>query len=141
MTSNLRRILNELHALVQGMPPKDLQALTPSERRLVAAIRTAQNLYDKPDEDAERVTLVQTNPAHPETYNAFVDGKQVGHLRLRHSHFRVDYPMYGGATIYQGTPRGDGSFFDDERDFYLMTAKLSILAHLRKHSEDPETSQ
>lgn len=40
--------------------------------------------------------LEQTCYAYPEQYDVFLDGKQVGYLRLRHGYFRCDYPNCGG---------------------------------------------
>jgi hypothetical protein len=63
----------------------------------------------------EAIRLEQTCIACPEQYDAFVDGRQVGYLRLRHGHFRVHYPDVGGEIVYQSHPSGDGMFGDDER--------------------------
>lgn len=82
------------------------------------------------------ITLEKTCPACPEQYDAFIGEKQVGYLRLRHGYFRVDYPSAGGETIYEAYPKGDGSFYDDEREFYLIRAKIAILFHLKQHSKD-----
>lgn len=73
------------------------------------------------------IELRQTCGACPEQYEAFLDGKQVGYLRLRHGWFRVDYPDCGGETIYEAEPKGDGMFEDDEREFYLNEAKEAII--------------
>lgn len=79
-----------------------------------------------------KIKLVLTCSACPEQYDAMLDGKQVGHLRLRHGIFRVDYPDVDGETIYQACPHGDGNFDDDERDFYLDEAKQAIEKALQK---------
>lgn len=73
------------------------------------------------------ISLVQTCGACPEQYDAFAGDKQVGYLRLRHGHFRVDYPECGGKTIYEANPQGDGIFESDERAYYLNAAKEAIL--------------
>lgn len=72
------------------------------------------------------IILKRTCYACPEQYDAFLDGKQVGYLRLRHGDFRVDFPDCGGETIYEASPRGDGMFEDDERDYYLSWAVFCI---------------
>jgi hypothetical protein len=81
------------------------------------------------------IKLVLTCSACPEQYDAFLDGKQVGYLRLRHGTFRVDYPDCGGECIYQAVPNGDGEFDDDERDYYLRFAVDAILRRLK--SKEP----
>lgn len=82
--------------------------------------------------NADDIELVETCPACPEQYNAYVDGEQVGYLRLRHGYFRVDVPDCGGETIYEAEPQGDGVFEPDERDGYLAAAKSAILAWLQR---------
>ncbi len=75
------------------------------------------------------IILKRTCYAWPEQYDAFVDdldGAQVGYLRLRHGFFSVDFPDYAGETIYEASPRGDGQFDDDERDYYLRFAVDAI---------------
>lgn len=78
------------------------------------------------------IILVETCGGCPEQYDAFLDGKQVGYLRLRHGQFRVDFPDCGGKTIYSASPNGDGIFDDDEREFYLNKAKDAIYRELEK---------
>lgn len=82
--------------------------------------------------DISIIVLELTCVACPEQYDAFFDGGQVGYLRLRHGHFRVDYPDCGGETIYDAYPDGDGSFDPDERDFYLTEAKNAIAAKINE---------
>ena len=83
------------------------------------------------------IKLVQTCGACPEQYDAFLDGKEVGYLRLRHGYFRVDYPHHGGETIYSANPRGEGAFEDDEREKYLKKAKKKIYKALLKDKQNP----
>jgi hypothetical protein len=78
----------------------------------------------------DQITLVQTCGACPEQYNAFIDNKQVGYLRLRWGYFRVDYPNCYGETIYDANPKGDGEFYNNEREHYLTEAKQAIINHL-----------
>lgn len=84
------------------------------------------------DIEIEKIELVQTCGACPEQYDAFIDGKQVGYLRLRHGYFRVDFPDCGGETIYDANPDGDGIFTETERDHYLMEAKRAIIKKLKQ---------
>ena len=63
--------------------------------------------------------LDRTCGACPEQYDVYKDDIQVGYLRLRHRHFRVDVPDCMCKTIYEATPSGDGIFDDDEREFFL----------------------
>lgn len=86
------------------------------------------------DDEIEKIELVCTCGACPEQYNAFIDGKQVGYLRLRHGYFRVDYPECNGETIYTANPDGDGIFTDTERDYYLAEAKRAIIKKLKQSS-------
>lgn len=72
------------------------------------------------------MTLVLTSGACPEQYDAMLDGKKVGYLRLRHGTFRVDVPDCGGKTIYEASPNGDGCFTDEERDRFLSLAVTHI---------------
>jgi len=73
-----------------------------------------------------KIRLERTCDACPEQYDAFIEDKQVGHLRLRHGYFRVDYPDCGGETIYEAEPKGDGIFHEDEREFYLEESRKAI---------------
>jgi hypothetical protein len=72
------------------------------------------------------IRLVMTCGACPEQYNAYDGDKQVGYLRLRHGGFTVEAPECGGELIYEASPRGDGIFEDDERDYYLRFAVDAI---------------
>lgn len=84
------------------------------------------------------ITLRLTCGACPEQYDAFLDGAQVGYLRLRHGSFRVDFPECGGETIYEASPEGDGAFEDHERDYYLRFAVDAIHKRLSNALERPE---
>lgn len=76
--------------------------------------------------------LVTTCDSHPEQYEVFLEGKQVGYLRLRHGEFRADVPEHGGTTVFRSLPRGDGDFEDDEREIHLHAAIASIEVFLAK---------
>ena len=73
--------------------------------------------------------LEQTCMACPEQYDVYFEGKLVGYLRLRHGHFRAEYFDGNDYTdiVYSDYPRGDGIFYDNERDFYLKNACKAIL--------------
>lgn len=73
-------------------------------------------------------TLVRTCYACPEQYDVFFQDFQIGYLRLRHGNFTANYPDHGGTIAYHGYPRGDGSFEDDERFFFLREAVDSLIA-------------
>jgi hypothetical protein len=76
---------------------------------------------------AQKIELVMTCEACPEQYDAFIDGKQVAYLRLRHGYFYVAYPDVGGEVIYSADTKGDGMFEDDEREGHLIAARLRII--------------
>lgn len=74
------------------------------------------------------IELEMTCEACPEQYDAMIDGKVVGYLRMRHGIFTVRCPNSKGEVVYYDTPKGDGSFEDGERNTYLISAKEVILA-------------
>lgn len=69
------------------------------------------------------IELVQTCGACPEQYDAYLNGQQVGYLRLRHGYFRAE--CYG-KIVYEAYPRGDGCFDSEEKTFYLNRAVEAI---------------
>lgn len=82
----------------------------------------------------DKIKLVQTSEFQPEQYDAFFDenGNLVGYLRLRSGWFRVDFPKCGGETIFEAYPNGYLEFKENEREFYLNTAKQAIAERLQK---------
>lgn len=74
--------------------------------------------------------LEQTCYACPEQYDVFLDGKQVGYLRLRHGYFRCDYPNCGGETVYGSYTEGDGMFDEEERLYHLNKAIAALAKKL-----------
>ena len=78
--------------------------------------------------------LVQTCGACPEQYDVFLDGQEVGYLRLRHGTFRAEYPTCGGTEVYRANPEGDGVFEYHERNHYLNQAIRAIVS--RHHGGD-----
>jgi hypothetical protein len=74
-----------------------------------------------------KMILEKTCDACPEQYDAYLDGIRVGYMRLRHGFYSVRCPDVSGVQVYSGTPEGDGSFFDHERDYYLRFGVDAIL--------------
>jgi hypothetical protein len=70
--------------------------------------------------------LKKTCSSCPEQYDVFKDGEMVAYLRLRHGHFSASCPDCGGSVVYTAAPDGDGSFDDDEREFFLSKACEAI---------------
>jgi len=71
----------------------------------------------------------------PEQYDVILEGKRVGYLRLRHGYFRADVFSETNddddiKVVYEGSPRGDGSFEDEERHFYLQAAVMAIKLYI-----------
>jgi len=73
------------------------------------------------------LVVVRTSSACPEQYEVYWGKNRIGYLRLRHGIFRAEYPDCGGDVVYVAHPRGDGEFFDDERDYYLRFALKALL--------------
>jgi len=71
--------------------------------------------------------LEKTCWACPEQYDVYIGEEQVGYLRLRHGHFRCDYPDCGGETLYDAYTEGDGMFEDEERDPQIRRALAAII--------------
>lgn len=84
------------------------------------------------------IQLVQTCGACPEQYDAYLEKRVVGYLRLRHGYFSVTfYPKDGdGFRVYEAYPNGDGCFHHDEQDKYLNKAKKKIVKELRKEQNE-----
>lgn len=64
--------------------------------------------------------------ACPEQYDVYAGDEMVAYFRLRHGHFRVHVPDYGGDVIYEASPEGDGVFLHYERVKYLTEAILKV---------------
>lgn len=82
--------------------------------------------------------LEQTCYACPEQYDVFLDGEQVGYLRLRHGVFRCDYLACGGKTLYYAYCDSDGIFSDEERNEYIPKAIHAIANKLNIRDYDVE---
>ena len=75
----------------------------------------------------EGCELDRTCIACPEQYDVYLDGRQIGYLRLRHGEFTAYYPDVGWEEVYCAEPIGDGMFEDYEREFYLTEAVKALL--------------
>lgn len=74
--------------------------------------------------DNEELELEQTCGACPEQYDVYDSkGNEIGYMRLRHGNF---YAEYMGQIVYRATPRGDGIFESEERNYYLNKAVMAI---------------
>lgn len=73
------------------------------------------------------IELKRTSYAMPEQYEAFIDGRQVGYLRLRHGTFRANHPDHMGPQVYLAETLGDGSFDDSEREDQIRAALVAVL--------------
>lgn len=65
----------------------------------------------------------------PEQYDVFDGENNVGYLRLRHGHFTAELTVEGQAEreVYASSDmKGDGCFFDDERERFLTAAVQAI---------------
>lgn len=73
------------------------------------------------------VDFYETCGACPEQYDVFIEGKQVGYVRLRWAHLRCEYPDVGGREVYSHSWGGKsgldgylGEFpSNEEREFHL----------------------
>lgn len=65
----------------------------------------------------------------PEQYDVFLDGQNVGYLRLRHGIFRADH--HGEPVCETNLPQGDGVFRGEERGYFLTWAIQALDAHIR----------
>ena len=74
------------------------------------------------------IKLSGISTSWPVQYEAFLDGKQVGYLRLSDGRFTVEFPDRGGEVIYSAVAKGQGEFMDDEQDHYLRFAVDAITA-------------
>lgn len=86
----------------------------------------------------DKFLLKMTCSACPEQYDVFLNGEEVGYLRLRHGIFRADCKE---ETVYMAHPMGDGMFDDDEREFYLNQACKAIKDKLENVTKEVITEK
>lgn len=85
----------------------------------------------------------ETCGACPEQYDVFLEGKQVGYVRLRWARLRCDYPDVGGETIYvhewSGKAAMDGyrgQFpSEEQRNYHLDLIAKAIYNRILKCEE------
>ena len=86
--------------------------------------------------------FLETCGACPEQYDVYLEGKQVGYVRLRCATLRCQYPDVGGETIYQHSWSGKESFDgylgqfpdDKQRDFHLEMIAKTIYNKIYENS-------
>lgn len=72
------------------------------------------------------IELELTCKSCPEQYDAYIDGEEVGYLRLRHGQFTVQFPDVDGECVYDKRTQGDGEFAESERQSELNAAKTAL---------------
>lgn len=83
--------------------------------------------------------------ACPEAYDAYLNDKMVGYLRLRGGRFTVDCPNYGATRMYEAHHVGyegkGGQFLNDvEREYHLSIAKQSITSFINYPPNDKKAA-
>jgi hypothetical protein len=84
----------------------------------------------------EDIQLKEGCGACPEDYEAYLNGKQVGYLRLRWGTYRVFYKDFGEMLVYYAYPKGHGVFYPDEREYYLDNGKKALIDYLNNNPEE-----
>lgn len=84
------------------------------------------------------LNLKRTCLACPEQYDVFYEKTLCGYMRLRHGWFRTEYyktpedqDNYSGKIVYECHPKGDGIFYDDEREEHLKKGAEEIMKRMR----------
>lgn len=75
--------------------------------------------------------LDMTSFAAPEQYDVYLNGEQVGYLRLRNGHFTCDYPEYGKQRLVNAYINSQSRFEEQERDLMIRTALTAITQQLK----------
>lgn len=74
-----------------------------------------------------KLKLILTCGACPEQYDVVDENdNKIAYLRLRHGHFRAEYPYNDGKIVFQSMPNGDGVFEVEERPIHIGNALLAI---------------
>lgn len=71
--------------------------------------------------------LDQTCGACPEQYDVYRGDRLIGYLRLRYGYFSARYPDSEGSIVYDCSPKGDGCFDSDEREYHLVLATKALI--------------
>ncbi len=82
-----------------------------------------------------KLRLIMTCRGCPEQYDVYLGEDKVGYLRLRHGFFRAEWH---GEVVYSSGTRGDGSFEERERSYFLNRACEAILKRLAGQEEEEE---
>ena len=108
-------------------------SMSDKKNKLEEALEKFRELFSEEYQEFETVRhlngfkLIRTCIACPEQYDVYKvneDGSEenVAYLRLRHGTFRAECP-FNGPVVYKSTDmRGDGTFYDEERDQFLNEA-------------------
>lgn len=94
-------------------------------------------IRSKIDESASNIQLTLTCDDCPESYKAFIEDEQVGHLDLKFGKFVVQYPDDDGDYVYETKEIKGYDYFDDyEREYFLNEAKIAIAKRMIECGED-----
>ena len=88
------------------------------------------------DQTIKGLELMLTCTSHPEQYDVYDSSGQVAYFRLRDGRFRAHVPDARGAIVYTALTRGDGLFYEDERQFHLERAVDAVHESLREKTND-----
>lgn len=81
---------------------------------------------------AKNIELRCTCGASPEQYDAFLDDKQVGYIRLRWGFLSVRYPDNEGEAVltFQFDDGWKGGFDSEESEYWLQQCKMAIATRI-----------
>jgi hypothetical protein len=86
----------------------------------------------KPRIRIEDITIECRSISNPEEYEALLNGKQIGYLRLQDGHFTVKYGVSSGTLVWESFPEGNNEFTAQERPLYLKIAKQKLFDYNNK---------
>jgi hypothetical protein len=90
----------------------------------------------KPRIRIEDITIERRSISNPEEYEALLNGKQIGYLRLQDGHFTVKYGMPSGTLIWESFPEGKDALTEHERPLYLKIAQQKLFDHINKQPKN-----